>query len=69
LHSIKFINQQWQYHTGGRVIAEACSEKAKKYNHIYDDETIENMVRYYKIEDNINSLLRYIKRHRLNEEV
>ena len=67
--SIKFINQQWPYDLGGKVIAEAPSEKAKKYNHIYDDETIENMVRYYKIEDNFDSLLRYIKRHRLNDEV
>ena len=30
---------------------------------------MENMVRYYKIEDNFDSLLRYIKRHRLNDEV
>ena len=51
------------------IMRNAPSAKAKKYNHIYDDGTIENMVRYYKLEDNFDSLLRYIKRHRLNEEV
>jgi hypothetical protein len=29
--------------------------------HLYDDEKIENMLRYYKIEDNYESLIKYIK--------
>jgi hypothetical protein len=40
--------------------------RAKKpVMHLYDDEKIENMVRYYKLGDNYESLLRYIKRHGL----
>jgi hypothetical protein len=55
---------------GGRVIAEARSEKAKKHNHhIYDDQTIENMLRYYKVEENFDTLLRYIKNRGLQEDV
>jgi len=55
---------------GGRVIAEARSEKAKKHNHhIYDDQTIENMVRYYKVEENFDTLLKYIKNRGLQEDV
>jgi len=29
---------------------------------------MENMLRYYKIENNFDSLLRYIKRHRVQNE-
>jgi hypothetical protein len=55
---------------GGIVIAEARSEKAKEYNHhIYDDQTIENMVRYYKVEENFDILLKYIKNRGLQEDV
>lgn len=55
---------------GGRVIAEARSEKAKKHNHhMYDDQSIENMIRYYKVEENFDTLLRYIKSRSLQEDV
>ena len=55
---------------GGRVIAEASTEKIKKHNHhIYDDKTIENMIRYYKVEENFDTLLRYIKSRSLREDV
>jgi type III secretion system FlhB-like substrate exporter len=55
---------------GGRVIADARSEKAKKHNnHIYDDQTIENMLRYYKVEENFDTLLKYIKSRGLQEDV
>jgi hypothetical protein len=55
---------------GGRVIADVRSEKAKKHNHhIYDDQTIENMLRYYKVEENFDTLLRYIKNRGLQEDV
>lgn len=37
--------------------------KVKKYAH-YDDETLEKMKRYYKIDDN-DELLRFIKTHGL----
>jgi len=39
------------------------SAKVKKYPH-YDDETLEKMKRYYKI-DNQDELLRFIKTHGL----
>jgi hypothetical protein len=56
--------------SGGGVIAEARSEKAKKHiHHIYDDQTIENMVRYYKVEENFDILLKYIKNRGLQEDV
>lgn len=55
---------------GGRGIAETHAVKAKKNNHhIYDDQTIENMVRYYKVEENFDTLLKYIKNRGLQEDV
>ncbi|HZT35993.1 MAG TPA: hypothetical protein VFA15_08735 [Nitrososphaera sp.] len=37
-------------------------ERAKKpVRHQFDDEKLENMVRYYNLQDNYESLLRYIK--------
>jgi hypothetical protein len=55
---------------GSRVMARASPEKVKKYNHhIYDDETIENMVRYYRVEENFDTLLKYIKSRSLQDDV
>lgn len=48
--------------------SEARPEKEKKYGHIYDDETIENMVRYYRVQENFDSLLRYIKNRGLRQD-
>lgn len=57
---------------GGRIMAEAFSENVKRHSssshHVYDDDTLENMIRYYKIEGNVDSLLAYIKSNRLNED-
>lgn len=51
-------------------IAQSHSEKVKKNRyHIYDDQTIENMLRYYKIEENFDTLLRYIKSRGVREDV
>lgn len=51
-------------------MAESNSEKEKRHHyHIYDDQTIENMVRYYKVEENYDTLLRYIKSRGLKEDV
>jgi hypothetical protein len=36
---------------------------------VYDDATLENMVRYYKIEENFDTLLRYIKNRSVREDV
>ena len=55
---------------GGRVLTQFRYEKTKSHNHhIYDDQTIENMIRYYKVEQNFDSLLRYIKSRSLREDV
>lgn len=35
---------------------------------LYDDEKLENMLRYYNIEDNFDSLLNYIKRRGLIDD-
>ncbi|MEW5841225.1 hypothetical protein [Nitrososphaera sp.] len=43
-------------------------KQARSNNRFYDDEKLENMVRYYKIEDNFDSLLNYIKRRGLVED-
>ncbi|HXV46393.1 MAG TPA: hypothetical protein VD736_06945 [Nitrososphaera sp.] len=55
---------------GGRGIAQGSYDKSRRHNHhIYDDQTIENMVRYYKVEENFDTLLKYIKSRRLPEDV
>jgi hypothetical protein len=55
---------------GGRVLAQTRSEKTKKQNHhTHDDQTIENMIRYCKVEENFDTLLRYIKSRGLQEDV
>lgn len=71
LHGQKSLSTSNSFNVpGGRVIAEVRYEKSKKYNqHIYDDETIENMVRYYKLEENFDTLLKYIKNRGLQEDV
>lgn len=35
---------------------------------LYDDEKLENMLRYYNLEDNFDSLLTYIKRRGLIDD-
>lgn len=40
----------------------------KPSRHLYDDEKLENMLHYYKIEDNYESLLRYIKNRGLVDD-
>jgi hypothetical protein len=51
-------------------LAQTRTEKLKKdCQYIYDDKTIENMIRYYKVEENFDILLRYIKSRGLQEDV
>lgn len=51
----------------GRGIAH--SQKVKNHHHhIYDDDTLENMLRYYKIEENFDTLLRYLKSRAIKED-
>jgi hypothetical protein len=40
----------------------------KPGKHLYDDEKLENMLRYYNLEDNFDSLLTYIKRRGLIDD-
>ena len=50
-----------------QAISSSKKEKDSKY-HIYDDETMENMVRYYKVEENFDSFLKYIKNRSIKED-
>jgi hypothetical protein len=43
------------------VAAKISSQDKRAGRHFYDDESLEGMVRYYGIENNLDSLLRYIK--------
>ena len=40
----------------------------KPGKHLYDDENLENMLRYYNLEENFDSLLTYIKRRGLIDD-
>ena len=40
-------------------------ETARKYYHLYDDKTIENMRQYFKVEHDYGALLKYIRRNRI----
>jgi hypothetical protein len=41
----------------------------RKHHHVYDDETIENMKQYFKVEHDSDALLKYIKGNRVSHEV
>lgn len=48
---------------------EAPFDKLKKQNHhVYDDETVENMIKYYGLHENYDSLLRFIKSNGIKED-
>ena len=49
-------------------MAKPAPFEKKPGKHLYDDEKLENMLRYYKIEDNFNSLIDYIKRRGLIDD-
>jgi hypothetical protein len=38
---------------------------ARKHHHLYDDETIENMKQYFKVEHEYDALLKYIRGNRI----
>jgi hypothetical protein len=40
-------------------------ETARKHHHLYDDETIENMKQYFKVEHDYDALLKYIRGNRI----
>lgn len=48
-----------------RKKAQRAKGQKKTGKHQYDDETLANMVRYYNLGENYESLLRYIKRRGL----
>lgn len=39
--------------------------RSRNYHHLYDDETIETMKQYFKVEDSHDTLLDYIKKNRI----
>lgn len=43
------------------------SKNREKRRHIYDDHTIDNLKKYYQI-DNHDELLKFVKRHRIHDE-
>lgn len=43
------------------MAAKISTQDKRAGRHFYDDEKLESMVRYYGIENNLDSLLRYIK--------
>jgi hypothetical protein len=49
-------------------VAEKPTFERKPGRPLYDDEKLENMLRYYNIEDNFESLLNYIKRRGLIDD-
>ncbi|HWS19975.1 MAG TPA: hypothetical protein VN239_04755 [Nitrososphaera sp.] len=38
-------------------------------HHLYDDETIENMKQYFKVEHDSDALLKYIRGNRIRHDV
>ena len=40
-------------------------ETDRKHHHSYDDETIENMKQYFKVEHDYDALLKYIRGNRI----
>jgi hypothetical protein len=41
----------------------------KKQHHVYDDNTIENMKQYFKVEHDSDALLKYIRGNRINHDL
>jgi hypothetical protein len=41
----------------------------KQHHHLYDDETIENMKQYFKVEHDSDALLKYIRGNRISHDV
>ncbi len=41
----------------------------KQHRHLYDDETIENMKQYFKVEHDSDALLKYIRGNRISHDV
>ena len=41
----------------------------RKHHHVYDDEAIESMKQYFKVEHDSDALLKYIKGNRINHDV
>lgn len=51
-----------------REIFREKDEIGRDYRQLYNDDDIENMKRYFKVEDNHDALLRYIKGNRIAHE-
>jgi hypothetical protein len=54
------------------MTSEIFREKQKinrKHHHLYDDKTIENMKQYFKVEDDSDALLKYIRGNRISHDI
>lgn len=43
-------------------------ENRKSHHHAYDDGTIENMKQYFRVEDDHDALMKYIRGNRITHE-
>jgi hypothetical protein len=44
-------------------------ETNRKHHHLYDDNTLENMKQYFKVEHDSDALLKYIRGNRINHDM
>jgi hypothetical protein len=44
-------------------------ETNRKRHHLYDDDTLENMKQYFKVEHDSDALLKYIRGNRINHDM
>jgi hypothetical protein len=47
------------------IFGEKQETAREHHHHLYDDETIENMKQYFKVEHDYDALLKYIRRNRI----
>ena len=45
------------------------TNRNRKHHHLYDDDTIENMKQYFKVEHDSDALLKYIRGNRINHDM
>jgi hypothetical protein len=51
------------------VFGEKQEIRRNHHHYLYDDETIENMKQYFKVEHDYDALLKYIKGNRILHDV
>ena len=51
------------------VFKEKQETNRKHHHHLYDDDTLENMKQYFKVEHDSDALLKYIRGNRINHDM